>query len=260
MRAATWIIAGGLVVLATGGGALWQYRAKTEAEAEAFALRVRHDEVERLTKENHRLASALPNESDLETLRRERATAAQLQGELTQLQQRAEAERAAAAAQAKKLAELPAIRRGVLSASDWHDVGRATPEAALETALWAAAGGRIDRFAESFSYGPGAKEKAETLFASLPEAMRSEFGSVDKLIALMSVQRVPIGGAQVMTVEKTTEGVTLGTRLIDPVGPKRLSNLTFRQEGNAWKLVVPAEAVDAYARKLNSPDGEPGGK
>jgi len=62
----------------------------------------------------------------------------------------------------------------------WANVGFATPSASLQTLNWARAHGDTNVIANSLAWSdPETKAKLEAMFAALPEAMRSRYGSPD---------------------------------------------------------------------------------
>ncbi len=95
------------------------------------------------------------------------------------------------------------------------------------------------------------KERAAAM--TLPEAIRKDYGTPERLIALLTAVDVPLGAAQIHDPKHADlRGTMLVAALRDADSRVQhpLVVLIVRQEGDAWKLVVPAQAVEKYAAML----------
>ena len=233
-------------------GACWIVRgSRTKRLRDAVELeRTQQGELNRLKKENKRLAAAQPATDELQALRGDHEAVERLRGELTELRTRTltpprSADRAAMA--------LPAP---ITTPGEWKNAGCATPAAALETALWAASGGDIDTVALLIVLEPAVRAKTVALLEGLPAASRAEYRSPERLVALLATKDVPMGGIQVIAqARQGAEQTMIRVRLYQPDGSAKSTSLLLRQNAGEWRLVVPESAVDRYAAMLKGPAG-----
>jgi hypothetical protein len=145
------------------------------------------------------------------------------------------------------------------AASDWRNVGRHTPLANLETALWAAGGGDVDTLAGLVTFHDNARAKAAAVLAQLPPEIRAKYDSPEKMVAFFTVQDIPAtGSVRVLAEGRANEGerrlsVLFFNDHAPPEEQKRydgVRELAFRPDEGGWKLVVPASAVEQYAAML----------
>ena len=175
---------------------------------------------------------------------------AQLKKDIAELEARA-----AARARLKPTPAANAINSSItekmLPVAEWKNAGIATPTATLETALWAAAAGDVEELAGLLSIDPVVRTQVNAMLMSLPESLRQDYGTPERLIALLAAGDVPLGAAQIHDFKASDlNGTKLTAVLRDTENKYRSANLTLRQEGEAWKIVVPAKAVDRYAAML----------
>jgi hypothetical protein len=251
-----------LVVLgfsALGAALAWQYRANTALRGELAALQlqvkdlsaqravVREDSDRALAAKNTEVANAR-NESRIE-LERVRSELTALK---TRLNEMARAPQAAAATRPDD-----AVPLKLIPMSEWKNAGLATPAATLETALWAGAGGDIDTLANTFFLGDRAKERADALFANLSEATRQQYGSPEKLLALMFAREIGVvTGMQVLSqVDRGPEEAMLFMRVGNAEGKTKEEKLPFQLTPGGWRLQFPEKMIDKYERQLKAPAG-----
>lgn len=241
----------GLAALFLGGWS-WQHQRTLALQREIMAERAGARDLTELRRQRERLVVEPVSELRLSQLRADHEAVARLRGEVDGLKKRnEEMERS----QAKDVEGMAAdAKSAVLTVPErnWKNVGRATPAAALETALWAGVGGDLEVLAATLSLDGAAKEKAGTLFASLPETERARFGSPEKLIAALSLKDLP--GA--LTVGPATVGEdNAKVRLYTQRGTPsyfvfKETEITLRRSTDGWRLVVPDGAVESYASAL----------
>jgi hypothetical protein len=246
---------------------LWIHeRSVTRAlDAELSAARAQHRELVALESERNRLRALLPGADELASLRASLSERDRLAGEL------------AARETISKSSTLP------LGTSkpwrSWETHGSSTPGAALETALWAAAGGDTQAFATLIELDPSAREKAARLLAQLPPDTRRTYASPEALVASVSMKNIPLGDAQLTWLHETdADHANLALLLRDPdrtsspaiaspPGPddkpppqlpdaqtNKLTFLSLHRTESGWRLTVPESAIDRIAREL-SPTG-----
>jgi len=135
---------------------------------------------------------------------------------------------------------------------DLKNVGRATASAAVETLLWAAAGGDVDVVASSIALDPSAQVKAEELFARLSDATRAQYGSPDKLIALMLAKDASaMTGMQILGQRDISADVVgVRVRLANEEGKTKEQGLAFQKTSDGLRLKIPDDVVEKYAKQL----------
>ena len=141
---------------------------------------------------------------------------------------------------------------GMIAASEWRNMGRATPEAAFQTELWAEDRQQIDVAATAIAFEPAAREKLEALLAGLPKEAQLEYGTPEKLAALlMTGGGDPTAFAGMRVLESISHGVdetTLRTQWQYADGQVRENAWQFRREPDGWKRVLSAAFVDKLVR------------
>jgi RNA polymerase sigma factor (sigma-70 family) len=116
-----------------------------------------------------------------------------------------------------RIAQLRARPDGVLDSemkprAEWRNVGRATPETALETIMWAASVRNLDTMADSIVYSDANQQILDRWFATLSDAARTKFGTAERLLAPITAGTMwPVKAFQVLGGEyhDDSEHVTL---------------------------------------------------
>ncbi|MEO7599514.1 MAG: hypothetical protein ABIV50_11320 [Opitutus sp.] len=162
--------------------------------------------------------------------------------------------------------------------ASWNNRGQATPRAAIETALWAAAGGDVMAMQSVLELDPAARSKAEELLNRLPPAARSSYVTPEALIASVTMKSIPLTAAQIAWFheadrDRASMGVIFGTPERSPEAPVKLpanprdnspptlsdlrtsgiAMLTLHRSTSGWRLVVPVSAVDRIVAELGAP-------
>ena len=244
----------GLVLVA---GAFFLQRAtNAEMRAEIAALR---DEVQQLSKRRAVISREEPKSvvvgaTTTESLRTEadRAEIAQLREDLEALRKNTQqVARAAQVAQQAARGESP-IPIKLTPAAELKNVGRATANAAVETLLAAAFGGDVDGVASSIVLEPSAQAKADEYFSRLPEATRVQYGTPDKLIALMLAKdAAALTGMQVLGQRDLSPDVIgVRVRLATEEGKTKEQGLAFQTTPDGLRLKIPDDVVEKYAKQI----------
>lgn len=234
--------------------------------AQLATLRARNDERVALLSERNRLRAQAPTSAELASLRASLSERDRLLREI---------------AARTPVPSPPTLAVGEMKPwRSWQNHGQSTPGAALETALWAAAGGDVRTFASLLEIDPSTRAKISALLTRLPSVAASAYSGPEALIAAVAMKNIPLADAQLAWLhESDTDHAFLGLLLNDPEhtstppavivpGPadvpppalpdSRNSKLTFlalhRSDG-AWHLLVPASAIDRVARELGLPGG-----
>ena len=186
--------------------------------------------------------------SELKRLREDIAALRKSTQEITQFTQMAQA-----AAALKTLGNTEStVATKLIPADGLRNLGRATPESATETILWAAVGGEVDALSRAFEFTPTAREKANAWFAGLSENTRQQYGTPEKVIALMIAKDAAgLTGMQVLgQKEIAPDNVGVRVRFGSVDGKTKDDNLLMRRSNDGWRMVVPDNAVEKFARQL----------
>ena len=234
-----------LVVLALsfGSGVWFQARANAALQAEQLRLKSKASELGRLRK------LQVQNEADTAEKSREMQSetveAARLRASIEVMRNRLIG--------AKKVI-LPADANK--NDQPWSDAGRASPDDTMHSAIWAALNGDTDALATMIAFEPESLAVAEDLFASLPEPTRAQYGSAEKLIAMMMSGRMPLNLGVANLVEQTNETPAIANvkfQLKDSSsGLARDVTFRFQRAGAGWRLLVPKAVVAEFQQSLQS--------
>lgn len=183
---------------------------------------------------------------DLARLREEIAALRKSTAALTELAQTAQAAQALAKASSSVATKLS-------PASEWKNAGRGTPEASTETVFWAAVGGDVETLANTLTFTDSARLKADAWFAGLSESTRQQYGSPEKVLALMIAREAEgVSGMQVLGQKEMGQGdVGLRLRFANADGKTKDQNFLLRQGGDGWRMVLPDSVVEKYAGQLS---------
>lgn len=161
--------------------------------------------------------------------------------------------------------------------TSWSNSGQATPRAALETALWAAAGGDVLAMQSLLEIDPAARNRAEDLLDQLPPAARSTYVTPEALIANVTMKNIPLTQAQIAWYhESDHDHAVVGVLFQNPESspepvvkipagkqdntPPTLSDnrtsaialLALHRSSSGWRLVVPVAAVNRIAADIGA--------
>lgn len=260
MRAPLWpFIVIGLLLTGTSVVLFRQHSQSATLQTE---IDRRHNDARERTQllaENRQLQAASLAAKDIDALQAERDAVESLRRDLADIRRRAEtnarqpANPRPAPSADWGVPESP-LMKGEVAAAQWREAGAATPQAAFESVLWAAAGGDVKALADLLTLNPAARSKADDYFNGLPPALKTELGSTEQLLALLTAKDVPLGSARITGVLPTNESETkLLTQLIDVQGKKKIVSFNLRTEDGRWRLVVPPGVLAKYRANLQAP-------
>lgn len=263
-----------LVLAVVAGGASWSQRqASAVLRGEIELLREENAELARLRAENKRLNAQQVSAAEQERLRGDHVAVMRLRDEVEKskeglrLRERALAEKS-----------VPALATGLKPMESFTNVGKATARAALETWMWAAHGGDTAVMADAMALSPESRQKAEELFARVPETVRVQYGTPEQLLAAAFA-----GASGMQTTGMQVLSEQAGARIdgMDPVlrsdaayktlhvqnqyanGSVREMDLVFQQTAEGWKQVIQPNTVIKAAALLGkklAPASQPGGE
>ncbi len=235
----------------------WQRQTANDLRGEIARQRATARELARLSAEHQRLAAAQATAVELDRLLAERTAVAQLRKELEAMQRRVEATARATPGRSATVAEPVEPALSMIGTEVafrlWRNAGQATSDAAFETVLWAAAGGEVDALADLLEFDTEARSKAAAIFANLPEPMRKELATPERLIALLTAKDVPLGSASIVGQFPTPVDTKVAALIFDAEGKSKVALFSMRAEGANWRLVVPGTVVEKYAAWLRAP-------
>jgi hypothetical protein len=207
-------------------------------------------ELARLQNENRRLAAAQPTEQQLEAVAADLLIADQLRSQIAVMHRRVELVSATPPTVRPKPTVLSLVGNSV-AAELWQDAGRATPEAALQTALWAAANGDLDALADSMVFDAETRLQIGATFSRLPAVLQGELGTPEKMIALLTANDIPLGRASITRQNEVGKKITV--QLIDTKGAMRTASLSLQAYAGQWRFKVPSSVVRKYSHQLGVP-------
>lgn len=243
---AAWI----LFAAATAAVALLVERGQRNAAAVASALdgeRQRHLELQRLANENLRLRSAQTNAPENGRLEQGGAEASRLRARLAQLQQAA--------------ANSPtAIDRGpTVAAANWVYAGSESPDAAIESVLWAASHGDVDHLSGLLAFEPDVRARVDALFSQLPAASQQDYGSPERVVATLLAGSFP-KDASAMTIQGGSaqgQDASVAVSVDHSDGPTKNNVVKFHRTADGWQLVVPSSVMASCEKILQGDQQAP---
>jgi hypothetical protein len=149
------------------------------------------------------------------------------------------------------------LRNGLVRLEHLTDVGRATPEAALQTLVWAGFKGEDAKLASIIVLSDAVRQEADALLATLPEEARAAW-TPQKLAALFfagfltEMSAATIQNVTIVDADHATVAVRFTTGSKEAVLPLSL------QRGDAgWRVVLPEKAIGAIQRRLQAMAKDP---
>ena len=147
----------------------------------------------------------------------------------------------------------PAVRAALVPASAWKNAGRGTPSATAETVLWAALAGDVDTLAGALTMSPEVRAKAEAWLAGMGEGARQQYGTPEKVLALLIAKdAATLSGMQVLGQKELGPDET-GVRVRFASADGKLKENDFRmlRFGDGWRVALPDAAVEKLAKQLS---------
>lgn len=240
-----WPWIAGVLIAVVGAILAGQHQTGEQLRTERNLLRGEQRDLERLRAEHLRLVAAQVAPTELENLRSDHAALVRLRGDLEALKDQPALVTTGAGAPPEGK---------VFPASAWKNAGRATPEATVVTALWAAASGDVNALAGLLVVEGAARTRAEVLLNGLPDAVRAQYVSPEHFVALMFIGKEALPGSmQVVEQAESPEHpeiTTLRLRLQNAESPARTTNLVMQRQDDGWKVMVPVSAVERYGNAL----------
>jgi hypothetical protein len=197
--------------------------------------------------------------NELTRLRREHAEWLQAREELEKIERAIASEKGEPAPTAPPAAadDRPPLCGPMVKNADWRDAGAASPEAALESFVWAATRGETETVGSLLAIHTAGRQQLAEAFARLSDEARASYGSPENMLATLIAVQVPqdlsaIGPVSALTLNNGD--IALRTRTERGGAIAKDAVLTFRLTDGRWRLIVPREiAVGAVEAALRIP-------
>mgnify|MGYP003641419409 CR=1 FL=1 len=162
-------------------------------------------------------------------------------------------------------------------AAAWKNEGRSTPQSAVATLLWAAAGGDLTTLQTTLEFDEATRAEARAWFDTLPPVTRALYAGPEDLVASVTIKNINPASAQLSWFHLTdAEHAIVGVQLVAPelslpraesgmadfaapspakadIVPHSLTVLNLRRSASGWRVVVPATAIARVGQSLHAP-------
>jgi hypothetical protein len=139
--------------------------------------------------------------------------------------------------------------KGMVRLEHFRNVGRATPAAAIQTAIWAAAQADFDEVGKSMALSATGREKAQAYLNQQSVETRTRFDSPEKLVGVLFAHDFTnADGFQIVGSTTVADGrAVISLRRLQKNGVVRPNDrkVPFEPGADGWKMVVPDQAIDA---------------
>lgn len=139
------------------------------------------------------------------------------------------------------------------------NAGRATPEAAFQTLIWAAMKGRDPEMAACVSLDSTARAKAESFLATLSAEARAKYATPEQLVGLFVSNNVLESTAVQFVTSSTVaddDSAILAIRIREN-GRERATRIPMVRSADGWAMAVGEKQIEAIRRGLTA---EPPGR
>jgi len=241
-----------------------QYQANARLRDQVAQLRA-----ERVAPQPAQPATAASDASELERLRNDQIELLRLRGQVTQLRQQLASQPKTASKEAvrsptdnrlaeemenanrllAKSPEIPMIR-----SNDFRNAGYATAVASFHTLNWAAANRDSSAWLKAAGLEPQARQRADELFAQMPEDIRQRYGSVDALLVdwALNMAEAPEAYRILSQREDGPDAASLTVQFQYPNSRVRENEASFyRDAEGTWRRAVPAGVMEKLPHVIN---------
>ncbi len=141
----------------------------------------------------------------------------------------------------------------LVPAARWKNAGRDSPEAAVESFMWASDSGDLEMLANTILLDAAAREKAAAILARIPDSARASYNTPEKLVALLLARDTDARAMQVLGANTAGDDALVSLRLQKDDGKTKDEGYQFKRTADGWRLIVPGKAVDKMGKKLTDP-------
>lgn len=128
------------------------------------------------------------------------------------------------------------------------NAGTKTPEACLETLIWATSHSEVDALADTLVLSPASEMAVDAVVDRLPSAERGNYRPPERLVALLWTREWMAEGelsaCRVVDVTQRDGVVSFGLDWVFDSGRIRRSRITFVRLPSGWRQLVPSTFVD----------------
>lgn len=133
------------------------------------------------------------------------------------------------------------------------EAGRATPEAAFQTLLWAAMKGREPEMAACLVLDSAARAKAEDILAGLSPEARAKYGAPEQLAGLFFSHSILESTAfqfATPSAARDDDHVTLAVRVRSLTGRENEMKIPMIRSVDGWSMAVGEKQIEVIRRGL----------
>ena len=144
--------------------------------------------------------------------------------------------------------------KGLVALENFSNVGRASPGAAFQTAIWAIVQGDDDTLVHALALTDAARKKADRLLADLPDTARARYASPEKLVGVFFSAGVLIGADGFQIVGQDYADASHATVRLRTGGGKD-DTFPMQLGPSGWQMVVGEKDINAIEYVLKHPTG-----
>ncbi len=152
-------------------------------------------------------------------------------------------------------------------AAAWQNVGRTTPQAALETGLWAVTNGDAEFFLRGYVFPGEMKSGMATFFGSQSEVVRARYGTPERLLGelwrLTPPEGIPVAYQLLdtkLSFKSDTDTATLRAWARFPSGEEKGATINMKRDATgAWGIAAGNNSDAAWAKlaaRIDQASGE----
>ena len=213
-------------------------------------LRRQNSAIDRLRRENQRLAGSLVPPEELKRLRSDQDDLQQMRAAIATLKTRVRVQTLGRTVNdpAKPLAP------GMTPIESLTNAGMGTPDAAARSFFWAVAQIDPDAMAKQLVFYGDARAKVDALFASLDEPTREKIGSPERMMATFFVEMYGrTTGLQLLGYDQSQSPDWVVWRAKVQTTSGRLHDVDFpvQRSADGWHEVILAPWVDDWSHYLH---------
>lgn len=132
----------------------------------------------------------------------------------------------------------------------WRNAGQMSPEATIETLVWATSSGSVENLKSTLLLSPSDEAQVASLYAGLPEATKVGYGSPANLFATLLTAKMPTDLSDYEILDQREQNGGLEVNLVLTTGwregsGKRAITLLLQHQATGWKIQVPTSQVKA---------------
>ena len=244
---------------------LMQRKTNARLQEEIAALRSQERQSEPARKDPQGMAQSQVDADEWQRLRHEHSELMRLRGEVGVLRSGNEVLKRLLAekqppisSNASNTTPPPTPPHGFVPSDSWINAGLATPNATVQTALWAAKMKNVPAYANTLAWKDNALEKLEALFAEAPAKIKAKYASAVEWYVSESLARLPTPTGHRVAQQSRGAGwselesqVEWELRFDD--GQIRTNPSLFFRDADGWREVVNEGRILRFGVAVNGP-------